>query len=480
VERYPALVTESLSFPFRGVHVRIDGSGAVFVSHRLRLIVTDGPSKGLEREVAASRVLIGSGHGNDIVLDDSAVSRRHCEIVATEGGYVVRDLASKNGTFIDGIAVMEAPVPGGAHIRLGRSGIVFQPASKAERLEQSAADRLGDLVAASAAMRGVFDLVGKIAPTELSCIVIGETGTGKELIARAIHRLSDRSRASFVVVDCAALADPLHEAELFGHERGAFTGADRARAGAFERAHGGTVFLDEIGELPPQMQKSLLRALEHREIKRLGAAEYIDVNVRVVTATHRDLTAMVRAGAFREDLFYRLAEIVIEVPPLRERRDDILPIAREILARAGAEQARRLDEGASELLVEHAWPGNVRELRNVLRRASALTSSRVLGREDLLRAGLGARGPSSAPPTAFPPAPAVPREAFTPVPPGAPPRTLRDVREGALMPAEKEYLERLMGECDWDLRRAAQQADIHPKSLARLLRQHGLRRPRRR
>ncbi|HEY8431975.1 MAG TPA: sigma 54-interacting transcriptional regulator [Sandaracinaceae bacterium] len=452
---------------FRGTQVRDDGTGPVMLEHRHRLLVTDGPDRGLEVEIPATKLTIGTAETNDLVLTDSTVSRRHC-ILSVEGDrYVVRDLDSTNGTIVDGTPVREAFLAPAARIRLGDTEIVFQPRKKWERIDVSRADHFGGLHGTAPAMRAVFALLAKLAPTDLSCIITGETGTGKELAARAIHEHSPRAAKPFVIVDCGAISESLIESELFGHERGAFTGADRQRIGAFEAAHEGTVFLDEIGELPLELQPKLLRVIERKEFKRLGASRMQEADVRVVAATHRDLLAMVREGTFREDLYYRLAEVVVELPPLRERLSDIPVIAQRILQEIAEEEGRpvrALSESAISALMRRSWPGNVRELRNVLKRAVLLSSAPVLSASDL--------GPET---------PAVREPARAPTPPGLTPPLeiaedlpIKEARDRWVAPMEREYLVRLVRRCAGDLDRAAEEAGIHRKSLERLLRQHGL------
>jgi DNA-binding NtrC family response regulator len=310
-------------------------------------------------------------------------------------------------------------------------------------------------------MRAVIALLAKIAPTSLYVILTGETGTGKELAARAMHDGSPRAAKSFVIVDCAAVSPTLVESELFGHERGAFTGADRARPGAFELADGATLFLDEIGELPLDLQAKLLRALERGEVKRLGASKHAEVDVRVVAATHRDLPEMVEAGRFREDLYFRLAEVVVELPPLRARDGDLAYLAERILdeERAGSAPAKRLAPDALDALARRTWPGNVRELRNVLRRAAALATGDHIRVSDL------AAPPRSVPP----PPPATPRVTVSADVP------LREARDRAIADVERTYLEQMLERFGGDLDRVAEAAGLHRKSVERLIRQHGLR-----
>ena len=458
---------------FRGTQVRDDGTGPVLLEHRQKVVVVAGPDRGVETEIAGNSLSIGTAASNDLVLRDDTVSRRHCMISVQRDRYLVRDLDSTNGTVVDGTPVVEAFLAPGARIRLGDTEIMFQPKKKWERIEAPAGDRFGQLWGRSEAMRPVFALLAKLAPTDLSAILVGETGTGKELAARAIHDASRRSAKPFVVVDCGAISENLIESELFGHERGAFTGADRQRIGAFEAAHGGTVFLDEIGELPLDLQPKLLRVLERREIKRLGGARLLEVDVRVVAATHRDLPAMVREGKFREDLYYRLAEVVVPLPPLGERRGGLGLLARRLrdeFAEPG-QRPPQLDQGAIEELERRPWPGNVRELRNVLRRTMMMSSGPVLRAADL-RLGAGMGGVASAPPPEA--AEQAGREAGVPSIDVSEDLPIKDARERWVMPMEREYLIRVLRRCGGDLDRAAAEAGVHRKSFERLLRQHGI------
>ncbi|MCB9667806.1 MAG: sigma 54-dependent Fis family transcriptional regulator [Myxococcales bacterium] len=477
---------------FRGTQVRDDGKGPVLVSHRQRVVVVDGPDKGREAEAVAPRLTIGSGANNTLVLTDAAVSRHHCEIAVRDERYLLRDLGSTNGTRLGDTPVLEAYLSPGSRIRIGYTEILFEPRKKWERVSEPDEDNFGSLYGTSHKMRSIFGLLAKVAPTDLSVVISGETGTGKELAARAVHDKSTRAKGPFVVVDCGAMSANLVESELFGHEKGAFTGAERARVGAFEFANNGTIFLDEIGELPLDLQPKLLRVLERREIKRLGASKPVEVNVRVITATHRDLGAMIRAGRFREDIYYRLAEVMVEMPALRDRREDIPLLVKQLL-RENTEKwgdIRDIDEEALRYLVERPWPGNVRELRNVIRRAATLASGSMLRRTDL-SAPPGARsstvrplGPGSLRPSsrgsAYPVMSGDPYARKGAMSPPPVPRELaeglsiKEARERWLAPMEREYLIRLVRHCEGDLDRAAKEAGLHRKSLERLLRQRGI------
>jgi transcriptional regulator with GAF, ATPase, and Fis domain len=316
---------------------------------------------------------IGKARDNDIVLPDSTVSRYHLELVRTEHGLLARDLESRNGTFIGGARIREAIVEPGMLIVAGEVNLLLRIDIAGAVVPPSPSTRFQLALGRSLAMRRLFGLLERVAPKDASILLIGETGTGKDVIARSIHAASARNRGPFEVVDCGAIAANLVESELFGHEKGAFTGAIAASSGAFERAHGGTVFLDEIGELPLELQPRLLRVLESRQIRRLGGKKWVDVDVRIVAATTRDVKEEVRAGRFRSDLYFRLAVVTAAVPPLRERTEDIPVIAESMLASFGANVT--IDPTALAQLRSYAWPGNVRELRNVLERSSVFAQA---------------------------------------------------------------------------------------------------------
>ncbi len=244
----------------------------------------------------------------------------------------------------------------------------------------------GEIIGESPKMKELYATVQKVAPTDATVLIYGESGTGKELVARAIHRASRRRDRPFVRVHCGALAEGVLESELFGHERGAFTGALRRKRGRFELAHTGTIFLDEVGDIPPPTQLKLLRILQEKEFERVGGEETLTVDVRIIAATNRDLGQLVREGTFREDLYYRLHIVPIYLPPLRARREDIPALAAHFVARLAKElgkPALRLEEGAVEQLCRYHWPGNVRELENVLERAAVLAEGQTIGVNDL-------------------------------------------------------------------------------------------------
>ncbi|HSN92268.1 MAG TPA: sigma 54-interacting transcriptional regulator, partial [Anaeromyxobacteraceae bacterium] len=302
----------------------------------------------------------------DVVVDDPFVSARHLRIEGRGGRWFLSDLGSTNGTFVGGMRVERAELPMGASIALGDVELALEPPAAAP--ERALA--FEGMVSRDPAMRQVFEMVERVAPSDVAVTILGETGTGKELVARAIHHRSPRREAPFIPVNCSAIAESLIESELFGHEKGAFSGADRLRKGAFEEANGGTIFLDEIGELPLDLQPKLLRTLELGEVKRVGASRPLTVNVRIVAATHRDLRARVRNGKFREDLFYRLCVVPVTVPPLRQRKGDVRALAETFLAASAPRGlGLRWSEEALSRLEAYDWPGNVRQLRNVVQRA---------------------------------------------------------------------------------------------------------------
>ncbi|MEZ4398664.1 MAG: sigma 54-interacting transcriptional regulator [Kofleriaceae bacterium] len=346
------------------------------------LTVLDGDLPGAVHVFAAERVVVGADAAAALTIADPAMSKFHCELRITDGAAVVRDLGSRNGTLVDRVPVIEAPLRPGAVLGLGRTQLRFDLGTRHHQLALSPHDRFGRLRGASVRMRSVFALLESAAAASATVLVQGESGTGKELVAEALHSEGPRRDGPLVVVDCGAIPPTLLETELFGHEAGAFTGATTRRVGAFEAAAGGTLVLDEIGELALDLQPKLLRAIEQRAIQRVGASDRIPVDVRVVAATNRDLKAEVNARRFRSDLYYRLAVVVVTMPPLRERTTDIPLLVDALLDELAAPDdpmARELRSGAlwPELL-RHGWPGNVRELRNyveacLVRQAHALT-----------------------------------------------------------------------------------------------------------
>lgn len=331
-----------------------------------RLKITD--TQRSTEVIVEDEATVGTAEGAKIRVVDPTVSRLHLRLVLGDEGLWVHDLGSTNGTHVGALRIGSALVPEGQQIRLGASRIEILPSGTPRDVALWPGDRFGPLVGRSRAARELFGRIARIAPGEATVLLHGETGTGKEVVARAIHEASSRRGGPFVVVDCGAIPESLFESELFGHAKGAFTGAVSAHRGAFLAADKGTLFLDEIGELPAADQAKLLRALESRTVRRVGETHHQPVDVRILAATHRDLARMVSRGELREDLYFRLAVVPLAVPPLRERAEDV-PLLLEHFAR-GAPLG--LDAQAIAELSTRPWPGNVRELRNVVDRLLAL------------------------------------------------------------------------------------------------------------
>jgi DNA-binding NtrC family response regulator len=324
------------------------------------------------QDVGQDPVIVGRNAACQVVIDDPKVSAVHAEFVATEQGVKVRDLGSRNGTYVAEVRVGVVSLVSACTLRMGSTEVFFEPV-RPERVAVPTIPAFGPLVGRSEAMRKIFDKLGKIAPTDLTLLITGETGSGKELAAQAVHMASARADKPFIVVDCGSIPPTLAEATLFGHERGAFTGAVDKRSSPFHDTKGGTIFLDELGELPLDVQPKLLRALSERRIKSVGGSNYKPFDARVIAATRRDLVRAVNSGAFRSDLYFRVAQIKVELPSLSARPEDIPVLVRSMLKDLGDERAYdRVDNTTLERLMRYDWPGNVRELRNAVAVAYAL------------------------------------------------------------------------------------------------------------
>ena len=352
---------------------------------KAKVVVTSGADAGLEMEISKARFSGGRSLINDLVLADKSVSGTHFELVSRDDGVCLRDLDSTNGTFVDELRVKEVYIEPGVTFRVGHTELRFATTSDTVAIPLSAEDRFDRLIGASVPMREIFALLEKVAPSDLTALIGGETGTGKEMVARAIHNASPRREKPFVVLDCSAIPRDLMESTVFGHEKGSFTGAIGQHKGLFEQAQGGTLFLDEIGELDMALQPKLLRVLENRELKRVGGADTLRTDVRIVAATNRDLRRMVGEGSFREDLYFRLSVIQLELPPLRDRREDIAALVKVFLRELKERWGKHLviSPQALQALTAHHWPGNVRELRNVIERAASLAEGPAIERKDL-------------------------------------------------------------------------------------------------
>ncbi|KYF89250.1 AAA family ATPase [Sorangium cellulosum] len=457
-----------------------DGEESSIVLPSAQVIATLPHNVTREARLTMDLMVVGTGPECDLVVPDARVSRRHCELKLTRRGVVLRDLGSKNGT-IGEIPVMEAILPVGAIATIGstRLSIALEGAPSLVRL--SASERFGEAIGRSVVMRALFAQLERAAATSETILLLGESGTGKEVLARAIHAASPRRDGPLVVVDCSAVAPSLVEAELFGHARGAFTGAVAPHAGLLEQADGGTLFIDELGELPLDLQPKL-RALEARQIRRVGSSEWRSFDARVIAATHRDLRARVAEGTFRQDLYYRLAVVEVRVPALRERKDDIPALVERFLAAQSPPRALSdLPPNVMDVLLSHDWPGNVRELRNMV--------SRLVIFPDLAREALGvALAPSRV--EAAPPA----RRAEAPSPAGAAERAegpaagtaedglsallqmqLHEARDAVVEHFERRYIAAKLREHGGNVSRTADAIGVSRQLVYRLIERYGLR-----
>jgi DNA-binding NtrC family response regulator len=413
---------------------------------RLRVRIVEGPDRDRVMEHFGERLGVGTSPANELTLTDPTVSHYHLEL-RCEDGVLIKDLGSRNGTFVGDVRVNEAVVPIGTRLRIGRTVLALLDATMTPPEEPLPPPNVPGLVTASPTMQEIGRTVERLAQSNVSVLIQGETGTGKELVARAIHEMSARARQPFVVVDPGALPATLIASQLFGHERGSFTGAEKRQEGAFELAHGGSIFLDEIGELPLAVQPALLGVLERRSFRRLGGKDDIQVDVRVISATNRDLRAEANQGTFRADLYYRLAVARIEIPALRERPEDIDPLVAHFAAEITGAPGFLFSEATMSALRGHRWTGNVRELRNVVESALAMGSINLNGLAQ-------------------------------PAPPAASAATIpqyRAARAEALAAFERSYLRRLIETTGGNASAAARAASMDRPYLLSLLRRHGLR-----
>jgi transcriptional regulator with PAS, ATPase and Fis domain len=425
---------------------------------KCKLTLTSGENKGKEFVLSQPVIHIGTKKENEIVLKDETMSRQHFEIRQTKEGYLLTDPGSMNGTFINNLRVKEAYLTSGALIRAGKTEMKFLPLDETFEIVPSKKTRFANLIGGSMSMRKIYTIIEKIAPTDVTVIIEGESGTGKELVASALHEKSKRGKRPFVVFDCSAVAENLIESELFGHEKGSFTGATGMRQGAFELADGGTIFLDEIGELTLELQPKLLRVLEQRTVKRVGGDRPINVDVRVIAATNRNLESEVKKGNFREDLFYRLNVAPIFLPPLRKRKEDVQMLIEHFIEEHNKANPQReidgLEPQAFEILKNYDWPGNVRELKNSMSRIiSFMEGPRIVVddvperiRVPIAKAELDIREDLG----------------------------FKDAKEQWVASFEKQYLAEVLKRNDFNISAAAKEAGIDRKSVQRLIRKYNL------
>jgi DNA-binding NtrC family response regulator len=449
-------------------------------------------------EFDKEEIRIGSMDDNDVVISDDTVSRYHCRIAQEDTGYVVFDQRSTNGTFVNKVRVREAFLKPGSIVSVGQSQLRFNAREEEVQIVPSRNDRCAGLIGGNPRMREIYSIIEKIAPTATTVVIDGETGTGKEVVAQAIHSLSPRSRNDLVVFDCGAVPPNLIESELFGHEKGSFTGAMMTRQGLFEQADGGTLFLDELGELPLDLQPKLLRALEQREVRRVGSTKAAKVDVRIIAATNRNLEDEVRAGRFRQDLFYRLSVVRLHLPALRERADDI-PLLVDHFLETGAynrvgprQKVRAVAPDALVVLQGYPWPGNVRELVNVIERAVSFCDGELLRISDLpdyvrnakasqsnmraqtatgshRRVPTGSGGyPIVVPMSPTAPAPTPPEELL------AEGVTFKDAKERWVAAFERDYILQLLRRNGGNISHAARAADIDRKYFRKLMKKYDI------
>jgi DNA-binding NtrC family response regulator len=410
--------------------------------------VIEGPDTGKQASARSEKLTVGSARDNDLQLSDETVSRYHLELWASPEGVRLNDPGSTNGTWVGAVRVQSGVVPPSSTLRLGKTTLRLgqgEPLTLALHKEETLAGLRGQ----SPLMRRLMAQLQRAAGRDASVLLVGESGTGKELCARALHDLGPRRDKPFVTLDCGALSPTLIASELFGHEKGAFTGAERAHTGAFAQAHGGTLFLDEIGELPPSLQTTMLGVLERGRFKPLGGRAEIEVDVRVVSATNRDLRAEVNAGSFRLDLYYRLAVVCLSVPPLRDHPEDVPLLVEHFLRECGHDGAVEevVDRPTLESWLSHRWPGNVRELRNLVEATLAMGEPPSL---------LDSPSPASGDPFS----------ALLPL-------GYKQARAKLLHDFEERYLTSLLERCEGNVSKAAREARMDRSHLIDLLQRHG-------
>ncbi|MBX3251282.1 MAG: sigma 54-interacting transcriptional regulator [Myxococcales bacterium] len=456
----------------------LDGRPTELTLRRIKLEVLKGDRVETHTFDERDAIQLGAADENDLVLRDETVSRHHCRIFQEAGQYMIRDLDSTNGTFVNRVRIREAWLKPGCTVTLGTTELRFASTDETFRIVPSERSRFQELIGRDAKMREIYAILEKIGPTDATVVIEGETGTGKEVVARSVHLASRRASGPFMVFDCGAVPENLIESELFGHEKGSFTGAIGTRQGIFELANGGTVFLDELGELALDLQPKLLRVLEQREVKRVGGTKPIKVDVRVVAATNRDLEDEVRGGRFREDLFYRLSVVRLMLPPLRKRKDDIPILIQHFLKLGrfnhlpdGSRKVKLISRTALDRLMDYDWPGNVRELHNVIERAVSFAEGDAIEVRDLPdhiaivhrpiheESTVKEKGPSSSGVL------------------GSQPDvkgTFKDAKEAWVATFEKDYIEALLKRNDNNISHAAREAEIDRKYFRKLMKKYGI------
>lgn len=420
------------------------GIGGELLTRQWTAEVIEGPDRGRSVTRDSGVIIVGSHPDADLVLADTTVSRHHAELQLLPEGVTVVDLGSTNGTRVGKAKISRALLPPGATVHVGQTRILLRstdaPAELGDRPR-----RFGAFLSDNPAQQQILAQLARAAKTEATILIEAPTGTGKELLAKAVHSASERAAGPFVIVDCGAIPEHLFERELFGSMQGSFTGADADHPGFFESAEGGTIFLDELGELPPAQQPKLLRALEARTIRRIGDSRDRPIDVRFIAATNRDLSALMRQGSFRSDLYYRVAVVRASVLPLRDRPEDIPLLANHFAAELGV----ALSGAALSALETYAWPGNARELRNTIERAAAVSAGGVLQAADLLTSP----PPSEAPATTG---------------------SFHEAKDAVIQGFERAYVRALLERHQGQVTAAAREAGLSRPALYALMKRAGL------
>jgi DNA-binding NtrC family response regulator len=437
------------------VTTRVPATPEALAIRSIHLVVVEGPSRGLRVPAHEGVARVGTAPANQLRLNDPTVSRMHCEVRIRPGSIALSDCGSTNGTFVEGVRLERGEVQPGTIVRVGASAFRIDDAGGGiVSLPLSERSSFGQCVGASLEMRRLYAILERVTQGNATVLIQGETGTGKDVVARSLHAMSARALGPFVPIDCGAIPEALIESELFGHVRGAFSGALSDRRGVFEEAQGGTLFLDEIGELPLHVQAKLLRAIESRAVRRVGSNVEKPVDVRIVAATNRSLSRCLNEGTFREDLYYRLAVVEVVLPPLRARREDIPALARHFYAEIGGGSALPPEFLAN--LSARSWPGNVRELRNFVERAASLGLVSDIG---------AATVPANR--VALPP------DVLEGLIPFHLP--LKEARDAWTESFESLYVQSVLRRAGGNVRRAAAMAGVNRRFMQRLLARLGLR-----
>lgn len=439
------------------------------------LHILEGPKAGKQASFRQSRVTVGRTLENDFALEDDAVSRLHFHLSHERGrGFRLLDEGSTNGVRVGGLLLKDAYLETPMELRVGNSLIAFTPGEELYEIPYRLNQQMyGGMVVLSEQMAGVCAKVNHLASTEIPLLLLGETGTGKGTLAREVHQHSHRCHGPFIQVNCASIPPELFESEMFGHVKGAFTGATQDRDGVFQRAHGGTLFLDEIGELPLEQQAKLLTVLDRKEVLPLGGKHPIPVDIRLVTATNRQLHQEMQAGRFRSDLYYRIAVVEMEIPPLRVRVEEIYPLAMHFLRQFVETHPHRhprlvqLSPSAVNALLAYAWPGNVRELSNVMLAGAGMATGQTLELSHLPARLLQPAAPVPAPaePVSFFPEETLPATGILP---------FKEEKNMLLEHFERQYVQRLLEIAEHNVSQASRLSGLNRKHIYTLKKKYDL------